>query len=283
MNQIIMDMRVSKYVFAIGIVLGVANIASAADIFNYTGATGYGPGVGAVPSQTVGGISVTEAGVWANYNNSGSTVVANGANAYGGNQAANSHFQTTDDALYAGAGLAVCNPNQQNPAVDISGSSCGSPDHQITNYFGQDFVLFGFSAAVSLQSVQVQSFGNPTGSGADYIDLSYALLSSTQEAALVGGTLSFSSISFTNLSTAATSSAHTYSLAGTGQYLLIGTSVAADYGNAADVPDAFKIQDLTVNPTAVPEPGSVFLIGSGLLTVAIFGRRRLNKKAIAQA
>ena len=92
-------------------VLGCTGLASASDIFNYTGATGYGPGVGAVPGETVGGISVTEAGVWAAYNNSGSSVTALAANAFSGSSgvAANTHFATTDDALYAGDGLAVCN------------------------------------------------------------------------------------------------------------------------------------------------------------------------------
>ena len=92
----------------------------------------------------------------------------------------------------------------------------------------------------------------------------------------MSGPLLFSTVAFTTETTASTSSPVNYNLSGTGQYVLIGTAVTADYGNSADTPDAFKIQDMTV--TATPEPASFVLIGSGLLMGAIFGRRRRAAK-----
>ena len=91
---------------------------------------------------------------------------------------------------YNGGGLAVCNKNEQ--------TACGSPSHQVDNYSGLDFVLFAFNSAVSLNSIQIANFGIPGsgvngtgGVGGDQrtedMDLSYALLSATQEQRPPGG------------------------------------------------------------------------------------------------
>jgi hypothetical protein len=252
-------------VFSIGgAILAFTCVAGASTTFNYTGSA-ISPGPGNI-AETVGGITATAWAVWANYDSSGSTVVQNGANAYGGTQPANANFATTWLAEYQTNGLAVCNPNEQ--------PSCGVPEHQIDNYHGLEFVLIGFSAAVNLNSVQVQNYGSPTGGSAD-VDLSYAVLSASQESSLLGGTLAFNSIAFTTL-TSSNLTSDTYTLTGAGQYLLIGTAVTGNYGGDS-TPDAFKIQNVIVNPASVPEPSSVFLIGSGLIAAAYFGKRRLNK------
>jgi hypothetical protein len=244
--------------------LASAGLASASTSFDYT-AGSVSPGTNSI-AETFGGITATATAFWANVNNSGTTVTgtSNTFGATGANQAWLGE--------YSGNGLGVCNPGEQ--------PGCSSPQHQIDNLNGLDFVLFGFSAAVTLNDLKVQSFGNPTGSGSSDVDMSYAILSASQEASLVAGTLVFSSVNFTTFNTANLSS-DTYTLSGTGQYVLIGTAVTANYGDSAGNanPDAFKIQDLVVSSVATPEPASCFLMGSGILAGAVFGRRRLIRKS----
>ena len=234
----------------------------AATSFVYNGSSqSLAPSAGDSYQEVAGGITATTTAWWANVNDAGSTVTGT-----------SNDFGAAWLGIYAGAGMGVCNPNEQ--------PSCASPQHQIDNYNGLDFTLFSFNAAVSLNDVAVASFGNPTGSGSDNVDLSYALLTQAQYNSLTSGTLQFSNVAFTALTSSMLAS-DTYSLSGTGQYLLIGTSVTANYDNGT--PSAFKIQDLQVTATSngqqgsVPEPASFVLIGSGLLAGAALARRRSRK------
>ncbi len=248
-----------------GMILAFAGAATASTSFNFTGINVSPSATSSIPNQTLGGITVSELATWANVNVSGSTVTGTS------NKFIASGTGQTDQpwiAEYQGDGLGVCSQPEQ------PGCSTSPPVHQIDNQNGVEFVLFGFNAAVSLNDVQVQSFGNPTGSGNPYIDMSYAILSSAQESQLLAGTLVFSTVNFTTETTNSTSSSFNYNLSGTGQYVLIGTSVTANYGgNTGDSPDAFKIQDLTVSALATPEPASFILIASGLLAVMCFRKR----------
>jgi len=264
-----MKTKLSRLFLAAGTILVCTGSATASTSFNFT-ALGINPSSSStIPSQTLGGITVNEIAVWANVNSSGSTVTGTGPKFV-----ASGTGQTNQPwiAEYSGDGLGVCSVAEQ------PGCSTSPPVHQIDNLNGTEFVLFGFNAAVSLNEVQVQSFGNPTGSGNDYIDMSYAILSASQEASLVAGTLVFSSVNFTTATTGSNSSAFDYNLTGTGQYVLIGTAVTANYGgNTGDSPDAFKIQDLTVS--ASPEPASFILIGSGLLAVVLSRRLLITRRS----
>jgi hypothetical protein len=113
------------------------------------------------------------------------------------------------------------------------------------------------------------------------MDLSYALLSATQEQALLGGTLAFNTNLFSTVSVSGVTgqTSQTVNLTGVTQYLLVGTAVTANSGGDHLV-DAFKIQSVSVSSvTAAPEPASFLLIGSGLLAGALFGRRRILAKS----
>lgn len=251
-----MKTKLFKYFLTGAMVLGCTSLASASYVFDYVGGGSFNPGPSSFTegSESTPGVTATATAVWAN--------------------TTSNKLASTWLGEYSGDGLGVCNPNEQ--------SSCSPPQHQVDNYNGFDFVLFGFSTPVSLSSVQLASFGNPTGSGAEYIDFSYTILTSSEYSSYESGNLTPAGLTFTNVNTG-TATSGTFGLTGnvtSGEYLLIGASVASNYGNSADTPDAFKIQELTTNAyvTAVPEPASFFLIGSGLLAGAVFGRRRMKAK-----
>ncbi len=240
---------------------GLANASTSFDFTSQSLNPGSANSGGSL-SMTESGITVTETAWWANVNNSGSTVTGT-----------SSTFARTWLGAYSGNGLGVCNPNEQ--------SGCSSPQHQVDNYSGMDFVLLGFNTAVSLGDLEVQSYGNPKGTGSADVDMSYAILTQAQQTSLLAGTLVFSSLTFTTDTSSASSA--TYDLNTTGQYVLIGTAVTKYYGDGTSgsaTPDAFKIQSLTVSSlTATPEPSTFFLIAP--LAAGLFGLRRFRNKAAA--
>lgn len=161
---------------------------------------------------------------------------------------------------FSGRGLGVCE----------SSSGCSSPNHAIDNNGLYDFILLSFDRPVTNISVTISGV-----SGYD-TDVSYFLgtlagglpfdLTGYTPTSL-GSLFSRVDLSRGTLGDAVTSS---FNIAGTGNFLLIGTSInSITYGRD----DVFKLKSVSGN-TAVPEPAAWGLMILGFAGLA-FGRRRL--------
>ena len=217
------------------------------DFRTATGANS-GSGLGNVRTFNVGGITITET-------------------AWGANSNSNT-LQAAQLGLWSGYGLGVC--NQQEAA------NCSSPNHQVSNENGTDFVLFQFSTAVNPISVTIRPYGTFdrdvtyfTGNAANNLNLSGTSLSGL-------GALGFSAA--VNDDSSVSSSARTVSLiSNSANSLLFGARSGGDAN-----PDYFKIAGLTLDtipPAAggqTPEPATFGLIGSALVALAL-ATKRLRK------
>jgi hypothetical protein len=230
--------------------LSATGAASASIIFDFhdQASTSGDEAFGNTLTSTVGGLTITETAWWVPDTSAATT------------------FQTAALSIYNGYGLTVCSPPE--------GPGCGSPDHQIDNSNGVEFVSFQFSTPVSLSNVQLYvyaPFDSSKGSDADvtYFTPAAPLTTSTNFGSL-GTETDVNQDCTADDGSVCTYTVITDPLTGSNvSNLLVGASVP----NTDGITDAFKIYSLAID---APEPGSfsmLFLLLPGF-GVAAWRRRR---------
>jgi MYXO-CTERM domain-containing protein len=194
------------------------------------------------------------------YTNDGVTVTVT---AWGLTGHSDTTFQTANLGQYTGTnlGLGVCNQEE--------GKNCDSPNHQVDNANGNDFVLFQFSSVITSPiTITITPYGTYdrdvtyyTGNAASGLNLTGDALSSLSAAGLSNMQNSPSTVS---------SSPRTVTLTLNGgiNSILFGAAVDGD-----SHPDYFKINGLTANVAAAPEPATSGLAGATLIALAALARR----------
>jgi len=198
------------------------------------------------------------------YTNDGVTVTVT---AWGLTGHSDTTFQTANLGQYTGTnlGLGVCNQNE--------GKNCDSPTHQVDNAGANDFVLFQFSSIITSPiTITITPYGTYdrdvtyyTGNAASGLNLSGDALSGLSGVGLNNVQNSDSTVS-------SSSRTVTLSVSGGVNSILFGAGVGGD-ANA----DYFKINGLTANVTAAPEPATTACVGAALIGLAALARR-LNRR-----
>jgi PEP-CTERM motif len=229
----------------------------------------------------VGGISNATIFGYSNAT-SGSTTGANFQTAELGQSTGTASVTGTNGATTIPLGLTVCNQNE--------GLGCGSPQHQVDNNNGFDFVLIEFSAKVDLTSLTLSTYqGNGSSDSQDF-EYAYGTGAfpvitpgSTSVASLMGSatqvsctTAGFNTLAKDNCDTGASntySNSTGFSSGANGAtWVMIGAQDPNSGGS-----DYFKISQLVISThntvTATPEPGTFGLIGLALAGLGAASRK----------
>jgi hypothetical protein len=182
-------------------------------------------------------------------------------------------------------GITLCNQNE--------GLGCGSPQHQVDNNMGYDFVLIEFNTAVNLSSLTLSTYqGNGSSDSQDFSYItgsgSFPVINpgATTVASLMGSanqvnctTAGFNTVALHSCDTGASNTyGGSQGFSGNGVTWLM---VGAQYVDAGG-DDYFKISDLQISSntqSATPEPGTFGLIGLALAGFGIYGRKRKSRNS----
>jgi PEP-CTERM motif len=159
-----------------------------------------------------------------------------------------------------------------NGGLGVTNSS-GDNSHTVDNIGYADFVVFEFSAPVNVTSYYLNKFGDDAdstwyvGNLAAGFDFTNQTLAQLNALGLTTGANSWSSGDTNPLETVSTGVV--------GNYLILAASFAS-----TDKDDTFKIRSITATqytPDPVPEPGTIFLVGTGLVALGWVARKKARR------